>query len=132
MSDPLIIRSEILAWETWDAPLIPSHGQVFWKTLFSQGLTNTDSLTVGIAVVHPNDALFPHHHAPSEIYFIMHGEGVMTLGSAEHIVHAGDAVFIPGDVRHGIANRSDADVVFLYAFPRDAFEQVVYHFHNTP
>jgi mannose-6-phosphate isomerase-like protein (cupin superfamily) len=128
VSQPTIVHSDELAWETWDTTKIPDGGRVFWKNVFSRGLTDTDSLSLGIAIVHPNDALNPHHHTASEIYFVMQGEGIMTLGNEEHTVRAGDAIFIPGDVRHGIANRSDTDIVFLYAFARDSFEQVEYHF----
>ena len=53
----------------------------------------------------------------------------MTLGQTEHTVRQGDAIFIPGDERHGIANRSEADVTFLYGFATDSFDEVVYHFH---
>jgi quercetin dioxygenase-like cupin family protein len=128
MSEAMVIHSDSLPWETWDAAQLPTRGQVLWKTLFSRGMTDTDSLTVGVALVHPNEALNPHHHAPSEIYFVIQGKGVVTLGQDEHTVHAGDAVFIPGNVRHGIANRSEGDVVFVYAFARDSFGEVEYHF----
>lgn len=131
MSQPLIIHSETLEWETWAADQIETRGRVDWRNLFSQGLTDTDSLTVGIAMVHPGQALKPHHHSPSEIYLLIKGEAIMTLGEQEHPVRAGDAVFIPGDMRHGIANQSESDVVFLYAFARDTFEQVVYHFPDS-
>ena len=130
MSEPTIIHSENMTWEAWEDTHLETRGRVFWKTLFSRGVTDTDSLTAGIAVVHPGDALHPHFHTPSEIYFVMQGEGVVTLGNTEHIVHAGDAVFIPGDVRHGIANKSESDVIFLYAFARDSFDTVVYRFPN--
>ena len=128
MSQPLIIHSDALEWETWDAEH-SAGGRVFWRTVLSRGLTDSDSLTIGIAIVHPGDALNPHHHAPSEFYYILQGEGVMTLNNAEKTVRQGDAIFIPGDVRHGIANRSEADVTFLYGFPTDSFEGIVYHFH---
>ncbi len=127
MSQPLIIHSDSLAWETWSDDDF-SRGRVFWKTLFSRGRTDSDSLTAGVAIVHPGDALNPHHHAPAEIYFVFQGEGIMTLGKEEQRVRAGDAIFIPGDVRHGIANRNDKDLLFLYAFPTDSFEEIVYHF----
>lgn len=128
MSTALIIHSEGLAWETWD-PAHASRGRVFWRTLFSRGLTDSDSLTIGVAIVRPGDALNPHHHAPSEIYYILQGEGVMTLAHEEHIVRQGDAIFIPGDERHGIANRNESDLTFLYGFATDSFDEVVYHFH---
>lgn len=128
MSEAMIVHSGDVRQETWEAAQLDERGGVLWKTLFSRGLTNTDSLTVGIALVHPKEALNPHHHAPSEIYFVMKGEGIVTLGEDTHTVCAGDAVFIPGNVRHGIANKSDTDLTFLYAFARDSFDQVEYHF----
>lgn len=128
MSEPLIVHSPDLHWETWESDQVAVRGNVQWKTLFSQGLTNTDGLTAGLAVIHPNEALHPHHHAPSEIYYILEGVGVMTLGAKEYAVQTLDAVFIPGDVRHGIANTGTQDLVFVYAFARDSFDEVTYHF----
>lgn len=129
MSEPLIIHSSDVVWETWEPESqIETRGRVYWKNLFCQGQTESDSLTLGLAIVHPNDALNPHRHEPSEIYYILQGEGVMTLGDQERTVRANDAVFIPGHLRHGIANKSIQDLVFVYAFARDSFHQVTYIF----
>ena len=103
-----------------------------WKTLVSGDRTPSDSLTLGYARVPPGGHLAPHHHAPAEIYFILAGAGTLTLGDATHPVRAGNAVFIPGDARHGIANAGDSDLLFVYAFPTDSFAQVEYHFEPEP
>lgn len=87
MSEPLIVHTSELRWETWEpASQIETRGRVYWKNLFSKGLTNSDSLTAGVAIVHPNDTLFPHRLEPSEIYYVLQGEGVVTPGDAEKTV----------------------------------------------
>jgi mannose-6-phosphate isomerase-like protein (cupin superfamily) len=36
-----------------------------------------------------------HHHATEEVYYILSGTGLMTVGDEQRAVTAGDAVFIP-------------------------------------
>jgi len=127
---PLVFRDVDLPWEGWDESQTETRGNVIWKTLFSQGKTESEALTVGVAVVPPGGALSPHRHAQPEIYYILAGEGVMELEDQRYSVSAGTAIFIPGNAKHGIANPNVTDVRFLYAFAADSFEDVIYLFEN--
>lgn len=55
-----------------------------------------------------------HVHAVQEqIYYVIEGEGVLTLDGAKHLMGAHDYVFVPPGVRHSFANTGLAGLVFL-------------------
>jgi mannose-6-phosphate isomerase-like protein (cupin superfamily) len=46
--------------------------------------------------------VFPHTHPTHEFYFVMTGEGVMTVGAEERNVTPGDLIYIPPDTVHSL------------------------------
>jgi mannose-6-phosphate isomerase-like protein (cupin superfamily) len=53
----------------------------------------------------PGASVTPHHHEVlEEIYYILEGAGVMTIGEERREVAAGDAVYIPRLHRHTLTN----------------------------
>ena len=46
--------------------------------------------------------VFPHTHPTHEFYFVMTGEGVMTIGGEEADVKPGDLIHIPPDAVHSL------------------------------
>ena len=106
----------------------PAHGRLKWRTLLSKGLTASDSLTCGITVLQPGDWLAPHRHKPAEVYFMLEGRGIVTLGDEEVPAAAGDTIFIPGMLRHGVRQAGDATLKLFYVFGVDAFEDLEYLF----
>src|SRR5262249_44766173 len=53
----------------------------------------------------PGKSVTPHHHEVlEEIYFILSGTGVMTIGDETRAVGAGDAIYIPTGQRHTLTN----------------------------
>ena len=52
----------------------------------------------------------------------------MSLAGANHPVEAGSAVFVPGEVEHGITNTGSGLLRFFYIFDVDAFTDVRYGF----
>lgn len=66
------------------------------------------------ATVPPGVATVLHRHARSEeIYHVLAGSGVMTLGRDELAVRAGDTVCIPPGTPHRIRNAGTTPLVFL-------------------
>ena len=56
-------------------------------------------------ILPPGCTITPHHHrALEEIYYIVEGLGVMTVGDEQREVCAGDAVYIPLNQRHRLEN----------------------------
>ena len=63
----------------------------------------------------PGGQTTPHHHAATEeIYYILSGSAVMTLGHDDtRAVGPGDAIAIPPGARHTIRNDGTEELVFL-------------------
>ncbi len=59
-------------------------------------------------------ATIPHHHkVTEEIYYILSGTALMTLGNEARPVGPGDAIAIPPGQRHTIENTGSEELVFL-------------------
>ena len=62
----------------------------------------------------PGHRTTPHHHPQAEeIYYVLSGSGVMTIGDETRDVIPGDAIAIPPGQRHTIINTGSDDLVFL-------------------
>lgn len=53
------------------------------------------------------------HHRSEEIYHILQGEGVVTVGHAEHGVRPGDTVCIPPGTPHRLRNPGPGELRLL-------------------
>ena len=59
-----------------------------------------------------------HRHADIEHeQVVVEGEMVLRMNGEEHVVRAGDAVFIPAGTRHSYENRGTVPVRFLCMVP---------------
>ena len=131
-SEPIVLQESDVPLEEWADPV---RGEVGFRTLFGGaggGATATDSLTAGLTELGPGGWLGLHRHEPSEVYYVVAGEGTVVLDGAECTVGAGSAVFIPGDVEHGIRNTGEDTLRFFYAFAVSSFEDIEYRFSAHP
>lgn len=56
-------------------------------------------------ILPPGHSVRPHHHRRTEeIYYIVAGQGVITVGKERRDVGPGDAVYIPLEHRHTLEN----------------------------
>lgn len=126
---PLVIDETETPQDSWDDP---ARGRLSFRTLFSQGLTNTEGMTCGVTELKLGDWLALHRHAPAEIYYVFAGAGIVSLDGREFPVSAGSAVFIPGMCEHGIRQTGSETLRLFYAFPVDSFDSVEYLFSAAP
>jgi mannose-6-phosphate isomerase-like protein (cupin superfamily) len=126
---PLVLDEAGLPQDGWDDPV---RGRLRWRTLFSQGLTETAGITCGVTELGAGDWLGLHRHAPHEVYYVLAGAGIVSLEGKEIPVEAGTAVFIPGMAEHGIRQTGDEILRLFYAFPVDSFDGVEYLFSAAP
>ena len=56
------------------------------------------------------DEVFPHSHPTHEFYFVMTGEGIMTISGVERAVAPGDLIQIPPDEVHSLRPTGDAPI----------------------
>jgi len=54
-----------------------------------------------------------HHLLTEEVYYILRGEGLMTVGDEIRKVAAGDAVFIPRGQMHTLENNGSEPITIL-------------------
>jgi mannose-6-phosphate isomerase-like protein (cupin superfamily) len=75
----------------------------------------------------PGCAVAPHQHRQlEEIYYILEGRGVMTVGDEQREVRAGDAVYIPRRSRHTLANTgAEAMKILLVCGPAFFYEDEI-------
>ena len=126
--EPFVVQEEACELEGWD---VPGVGKVVWRTLLSGDRTPTSGLTMGIAEVEPwhdTDLFVPHRHEAAEVYYILAGEGIVTIAGVDYPVRPGVTLFIPGNTWHGTRNTGSAALRLLYAFAVDSFTDVVYEF----
>jgi mannose-6-phosphate isomerase-like protein (cupin superfamily) len=56
-----------------------------------------------------------HTHEPEQMYYILEGQGLMTLDGEEQPVQAGDCVFFPSFAEHGLKNTGGGVLRYLIA-----------------
>jgi len=98
-------------------------GQLTWYV--SRELKNSDTMTVGQAVIKPGQQN-PRHFHPNcdEILHVVKGHIVQTMGDRTVEMRAGDTVSIPMGVKHNAKNIGAEDAVLAISFS-SADRQVV-------
>ena len=79
----------------------------------------------------PGCAVAPHRHRQiEEIYYVVSGTGVMSVGDERREVGPGDAIYIPRGTRHTLENTGEAPIrLLLVCGPAFFYEDSV--FDNT-
>ena len=67
------------------------------------------------AVLKPGREIEAHIDPYEEIYYLLSGRGIMTVGEESRQVTAGDTIWLPRGVPHGLANDGHRDCVILVA-----------------
>lgn len=67
------------------------------------------------AVLKPGREIEAHIDPYEEVYYLLEGRGVMTVGDERREVAAGDAVWLPCGLPHSLVNNGDEDCVILVA-----------------
>ena len=129
-AEPFVIHEQECPFEQWDQP---ATGRVRWRTLESADRTPSDALTVGVAEIEPGAAadFRPHRHAQPEVYYILSGEGIVSISGQQYPVRPGSTVFVPANALHGAWNNGTEVLRLLYAFAADSFAQIKYEFPLT-
>lgn len=126
---PIIIHPSYTKQTASESFIDSSYGIVSWYTLFSQPHAPDSELSAGIASCPSGTGhLCAHRHVQAEIYYIIEGEGELTIDGVKSKVMKGSSVFIPSNAEHAIANTGSEELRWFYVFPTSAFENVVYRF----
>ncbi|MSQ55855.1 MAG: cupin domain-containing protein [Betaproteobacteria bacterium] len=93
----------------------PGHfGGALSKALVGPDNAGSKLLDFRISRYAPKAFVEEHVHAVQEqVYYVLEGEGILTLDKQEHLMRAHDYVYVPPGVRHSFANTGLDGLVFL-------------------
>ena len=95
------------------APFTTKDGSTI-RSLLDRTNSSATRQSLAEALVPPGGATEPHRHPRAEeIYYILSGAGRITVGDETRDVRPLDAILIPPDTRHTIANTGPDDLIFL-------------------
>ncbi|TMT85922.1 cupin domain-containing protein [Haloterrigena sp. H1] len=98
-----------------DAPALTRDDGLVSHILHSQHEVSETELTITWVDVEPGACQVTHEHDPEQVYVILSGTGVMTVGDEERAVAAGDLVHIPANTEHGLENTGDRTLEYVSA-----------------
>lgn len=102
---------------------------ITWRTLVGRPDSATVGLSAGVATLVPaGGRLERHRHAPPEVYHVLDGVGVVTVGDERFDVRAGSTVYIPSLAWHAIDNTGPSAMRLFYCFAADRFADVRYEY----
>ena len=127
---PAFVDQAALEWEGGEGSGLATGKGIRWKLLVAGERTGSEGLVTGIAEIAPGGQLMRHHHEPAETYYIVSGRGEMEIEGRVEAVGPGSAVYIPPDARHTVRCTGAEPLVFVFSFPRDRFDRIVYHFDH--
>ena len=119
-----VIKESDVQQESWSDAI---RGQVAFRTLFGEHPI-TPEFTAGTADLAPGGWLGHHRHEPAEMYYVLQGEGTLTIDGTEYAVGSGTAAYVPGNSEHGIRNTGEGSLRFIYVFAVGSFDQIEYRF----
>jgi mannose-6-phosphate isomerase-like protein (cupin superfamily) len=80
--------------------------------LASPRTCNAKQLTTSLVEIETGGEQRVHNHVPEQIYFILEGKGLMSVGDNTGRVERDDCIFIPSGAPHGLKN--DGTVLLRY------------------
>ncbi|MFC1849731.1 cupin domain-containing protein [candidate division CSSED10-310 bacterium] len=83
--------------------------------LVSSLTCDSKKLTITLVDMAPGGIQKIHAHEPEQMYFLLEGEGIMTVNGEEEKIGAGDCVFFDSFAEHGLENTGTTRLRYLSA-----------------
>jgi quercetin dioxygenase-like cupin family protein len=100
-NDPLFRWIVAEAFETW-LPVEPTKGRRLRMKYLLDPHRGTPDFVLGVAEVEPDTHYTIHSHEPAEFYHVLEGSGTIHVAGTAYRVSAGDTIYVPENVPHGI------------------------------
>ena len=109
-SAALVEKMAHVAWKEF-----PGHfGGALSKMLAGPDNVGSSLLDFRISRYAPNAYVQEHSHKVQEqVYYVLEGEGLLTVGKERHLMRRHDYVWLPPGVPHSFTNTGTAGLVFL-------------------
>jgi mannose-6-phosphate isomerase-like protein (cupin superfamily) len=105
----MIISNKDNSCNTGDLELLKSYMLIGSRNVKDTGIS------VQISFIPVNSEQPVHNHEPEQVYYIIRGTGLMIIEDEREPVHAGDAIYIPSNKKHGIKNIGVETLEYLTA-----------------
>lgn len=85
------------------------------KRLIHPSTTGSNQIGVSIAFISPGEELPEHKHSNEEVYFVLQGEGIMTIDNYHEQINLKEklSVYIPANRIHYTKNTGNEPLVLL-------------------
>ena len=99
-----------IAWQQF-----PGHfGGALSKALVGPGNSGSSRIDFRISRYAPSAYVAEHvHKVQEQVYYVLEGEGLLTLNAEQHLMRPHDYVYVPPGVRHSFTNTGLSGLVFL-------------------
>ena len=87
------------------------------RMLVTSASTGGNRSSLGYSVFTPGTILTPVRHETEEVAYVVSGSGELRLDDGAVPFRTGDALHIPADTWHAVANTGDSEVVMVFGFP---------------
>ena len=106
----LVEKMANLPWKEY-----PGHfGGALSKALAAKENTGSSRLDFRISRYAPAAYVGEHvHKVQEQVYYVLEGEGIITLDDERHLMRSNDYVYVPPGVRHSFTNTGVSGLVFL-------------------
>ncbi len=75
-------------------------------------------------ILAPGESIQPHYHTDfEEIYYVLSGYGIMTIGEEKQEISRGDVVYIPANAPHTLLNTAEVPLRFITVTVRAAQDE---------
>jgi quercetin dioxygenase-like cupin family protein len=93
----------------------PGHfGGALSKELAGPSTTGSSRVDFRISHYAPMAYVQEHvHKVQEQVYYVLDGEGILTLDDERHLMRRHDYVYVPPGVRHSFTNNGTEGLVFL-------------------
>ncbi|MBW0172500.1 MAG: cupin domain-containing protein [Hydrogenophaga sp.] len=93
----------------------PGHfGGALSKELAGPGTTGSSRVDFRISRYAPAAYVEEHvHKVQEQVYYVLEGEGILTLDDTKNLMRPHDYVYVPPGVRHSFTNTGTQGLVFL-------------------
>jgi len=110
MKKPFVEKMARIAWQEF-----PGHfGGALSKALVGPKNSGTSRIDFRISRYAPSAYVQEHvHKGQEQIYYVLEGEGLLTVDEEKHLMRPHDYVYLPPGVRHSFTNTGTAGLVFL-------------------